>query len=53
MQVQCLTNRLNTEREMNNEVGSNTFLDINQEQILTYTSAIFTGTYKKEAIPKS
>ena len=53
MQVQCLTNRLNTKGAENNEIGSNIFLHKDQKQISIYASTIFTSTYKKGAIPKS
>ena len=52
MQVPCLTIRPNTERPVTNEIGSNTLLPLDQEQILTFVAEISAGTYKKGAIPE-
>ena len=53
MQVPCLTIRPNTERPVTNEIGSNTLLSLNQDEILKYVNQITTGTYKTGEIPEN
>lgn len=52
MQVPCLTIRPNTERPVTNEIGSNTLLPFDQNEILKYVDQIIDGSYKKGEIPK-
>lgn len=52
MQVPCLTIRPNTERPVTNDIGSNTLLPLDQNQILDYVGQITSGTYKKGEIPE-
>lgn len=53
MQVPCLTIRPNTERPITNEIGTNTLLPLDQDQILKYVKQISDGTYKKGEIPEN
>ena len=53
MQVPCLTIRPNTERPVTNDIGSNTLLPLNQEQILMHVKKITSGNYKKGEIPQN
>lgn len=52
MQVPCLTIRPNTERPVTSDIGSNTLLPLNQDEILSYVTRIIDGTYKKGEIPQ-
>lgn len=49
--IPCLTIRPNTERPSTIEIGSNTLVNFDQEQIHTLIGAVKNGTYKKGEIP--
>lgn len=51
-QVPCLTLRENTERPITSEIGSNTLVKYNIEDVRQYYNKIKEGTYKKGEIPK-
>ncbi|TXD81365.1 UDP-N-acetylglucosamine 2-epimerase (non-hydrolyzing) [Subsaximicrobium wynnwilliamsii] len=51
-QKACLTLRPNTERPSTLEIGSNTLLNFDQDEILKQIERIISGTYKKGEIPK-
>lgn len=50
-QVPCLTLRENTERPVTIEIGTNTLVTINPDEILGYIQQIQNNTYKKGIIP--
>ena len=50
-QVPCLTVRPNTERPSTVEVGSNTLLDFDVNDILSHLDEVLNGHYKKGQIP--
>lgn len=50
-QVPCLTLRENTERPSTIEIGSNTLMPFDIEEINTVISSIYDGTYKKGEVP--
>lgn len=51
-QVPCLTLRENTERPITSDIGSNTLVKYNIEDVRKYYNKIKEGTYKKGEIPK-
>lgn len=51
-QVPCLTIRPNTERPVTTDIGSNTLLDFNLDQIEHYLKEILSGDYKTGEIPE-
>lgn len=51
-QKACLTLRPNTERPCTLEIGSNTLLNFDQDEILKQIEHIIAGSYKKGEIPK-
>ena len=53
MKIPCLTIRPNTERPVTNQIGSNTLLPLNEDEILTYVSKISSGLYKKGKVPEN
>lgn len=51
-QVPCLTLRENTERPVTVEIGTNTLVNIEPNEILGYIQQIQNGTYKKGSVPE-
>lgn len=51
LQIPCLTLRPNTERPSTCEIGTNTLIDFEVEEIMKFVSQIEAGTYKKGQIP--
>lgn len=50
--VPCLTLRENTERPVTVEIGTNTLVNIEPNEILGYIQQIQNGTYKKGSVPE-
>ena len=51
LQVPCLTLRNNTERPITCEIGTNTLMELDKENILTTIHIILSGQYKTGQIP--
>ena len=51
LQVPCITLRPNTERPSTIDIGTNTLMDFDLEQIFSVINSISEGTYKKGQIP--
>ena len=51
LEVPCITLRPNTERPSTTEIGTNTLMDFDVEEVLKVIATITNGSYKKGVIP--